>query len=76
MDSTIPIDTDSEEFRHHCEVRYFLKMRLKKGRDAVFTEMEAIKKRRGEAASNALMKDIYKQWNLGNRGDHKDWRRE
>ena len=76
MDSTIQIDTNSEEFRHHCEVRYFLKMRLKKGRDAVLREMEAIGKRRGEASYKALMKDIYTQWNLGNRGEHKDWRRE
>lgn len=76
MDSTKPIDTNSEEFRHHCEVRYFLKMRLKKGRDAVLREMEAIGKRRGEAASKALMKDVYDQWMRGNRGEHKDWRRE
>lgn len=76
MDSTKPFDTNSEEFRHQCEVRYFLKMRRDRGRDAVMREMELIGKRRGEASSKKLLKDAYDQWQRGNRGEHKDWRRE
>ncbi len=70
------MDTSSEEYRHQCEVRYYLVKRHKEGREAVVKAVELTGKKRGEAAAKRLMQDIVHQWSLGNRGEHKDWRED
>ena len=60
----------SEEFRHQCEVRYVLKLRLK-GRQPMLDYFEEVKKWR---STDKLEKDAREQWNKGNRGVHEDWR--
>lgn len=70
------MDTSSEEYRHQCEVRYYLAKRLKEGREAVLKAVELTGKKRGEPAARRLMADIVAQWNLGNRGDKNDWRKQ
>jgi hypothetical protein len=61
---------DSEDFRHQCEVRYVLQLRVK-GRQQMFNYLEQVKKWR---STDKLEKDAREQWNKGNRGVHEDWR--
>jgi hypothetical protein len=70
------MDTNSEEYRHQCEVRYFLRIRRDDGRDAVTKRLEYIGQKRGEKAAAALLNDIRQQWERGNRGQQGDWRTE
>lgn len=63
------VDTWSEEFRHQCLVRHIIKLRLK-DRDKAMKFLETWEKNKG----NKLRLDVIEQWNLGNRGDHMDWR--
>ena len=60
----------SEEFRHQCEVRYVLKLRLK-GRQPMLDYFEEVKKWRN---LDKLEKDSREQWNKNNRGNEGDWR--
>ena len=61
---------DSEEFRHQCEIRYVLQLRVK-GRQPMLDYLEQVKKWR---STDKLEKDAREQWNKGNRGNEKDWR--
>ena len=61
---------DSEEFRHQCEVRYVLQLRVK-GRQQMLNYLEEVKKWR---STDKLEKDAREQWNKNNRGNEGDWR--
>ena len=61
---------NSEEYRHQCEVRYVLQLRVK-GRQQMLNYLEEVKKWR---STDKLEKDAREQWNKGNRGVHEDWR--
>jgi len=60
----------SEEYRHQCEVRYVLQLRVK-GRQPMLDYLEEVKKWR---STDKLEKDAREQWNKGNRGNEGDWR--
>jgi len=62
--------SNSEEFRHQCEVRYVLQLRLK-GRQPILDYFAEVKKKR---SIDDLEKDAREQWNKGNRGNEGDWR--
>jgi len=70
------MDTSSEEHRHQCEVRHFLRMRRDDGREAVTRQLNYIGQKRGEKAAATLLNDIREQWERGNRGQQGDWRNE
>ena len=61
---------DSEDFRHQCEVRYVLQLRVK-GRQPMLDYFTEVKKKR---STDNLEKDAREQWNKGNRGNEGDWR--
>ena len=61
---------NSEEYRHQCEVRYVLQLRVK-GRQQMLNYLEEVKKWR---STDKLEKDAREQWNKGNRGNEGDWR--
>jgi hypothetical protein len=61
---------DSDEFRHQCEVRYVLQLRVK-GRQQMLDYFEEVKKWR---STDKLEKDAREQWNKNNRGNEGDWR--
>jgi hypothetical protein len=63
-------------FRHQCEVRYWMRLRVERGKDWLRNAMADIEKRRGDKAANALRRDIAAQWAAGNRGEPNDWRRD
>lgn len=67
------IDTWSEEYRHQCEVRYVLQLRMQ-GRQKMLDYLDAVKKERGVKPSEKLTNDAREQWNKGNRANEKDWR--
>jgi hypothetical protein len=60
----------SKDYRHQCEVRYVLKLRVK-GRQPMLDYLAEVKKWR---STDTLEKDAREQWNKGNRGDEGDWR--
>jgi hypothetical protein len=60
----------SKEFRHQCEVRFVLKLRLT-GRQPMLDYLEEVKKWR---KTEPLEKDAREQWNKNNRGNEGDWR--
>ena len=62
--------TWTEEFRHQCEVRHVLKLRML-GRQPMLDYFEEVKKCR---STDKLEKDAREQWNKGNRGVHGEWR--
>jgi hypothetical protein len=62
--------TWSEEYRHQCEVRYILQLRVK-GRQQMLDYFEEVKKWR---KPDKLEKDAREQWNKGNRGKEGDWK--
>jgi len=67
------IDTSSEEWRHQCEVRYVLRLRVRSQAGA-YDFLEKVKEKRGLNAYNRLKNDCADQWAKGNRGEHGDWR--
>lgn len=67
------MDLEQQTFRHQCEVRHFLNMRIKQGREAVTTQLSGIETRRGTVACKQLKDDINQQWQLGNRGEYGVW---
>jgi hypothetical protein len=60
----------SEEYRHQCEVRYVLMLRVQ-GRQKMLDYFDDVKKWR---STEKIEKDARDQWNKGNRGIHGDWR--
>ena len=62
--------TWTQEFRHQCEVRHVLKLRML-GRQPMLDYFAEVKKKR---STDDLEKDAREQWNKGNRGVHEDWR--
>ncbi len=67
------IDTWSEAYRHQCEVREIIRLRLAKGRVWAAGHMAAIEKIRGRKARARLEADIVTQWRRGNRGEGGLW---
>jgi len=67
------IDTNSEEYRHQCEVRQVLRWRVRSQANA-YKYLEMVKVKRGLNAYNRLKNDCAAQWAKGNRGKHGDWR--
>lgn len=67
------IDTNSDEWRHQCEVRDVLRLRVRSQADA-YNYLEKVKAKRGLNAYNRLKDDCADQWAKGNRGEHGDWR--
>lgn len=59
----------SEEYRHQCEVRYILSERALRGKEWLrqFLNQPAVQPRR-----ERLEKDIWEQWQKGNRGSVKN----
>lgn len=64
------MDTNSDEYRHQCLVRYVIQMRIKDRKDAVafLSKWETTHK------TKKLEDDVRKEWLLGNRGKPNDWR--
>ena len=60
----------SEDYRHQCEVRYVLMLRVQ-GRQKMLDYFDDVKKWR---STEKIEKDARDQWNKGNRGIHGDWR--
>jgi hypothetical protein len=66
-------DTNSEEYRHQCEVRAVLAWRTA-DRDSALKYLSVVRKKRGHEAADQLEADCKFQWGLGNRGKKGDWR--
>ncbi len=67
------IDTNSEEYRHQCEVRYVLQWRTA-DRNVAMNYISDVRRKRGDAAADRLEEDCKDQWSKGNRGAKGDWR--
>ncbi len=67
------IDTNSEDWRHQCEVRYVLRLRVRSQADA-YDYLEKVKVKRRLNAYSRLRNDCADQWAKGNRGAYGDWR--
>ncbi len=68
-------DTNSEEYRHRCEVITVLRWRAANNRQACYKHFDAVEEQRGRQARNRLEADVREQWALGNRGQGpEDWR--
>lgn len=69
------LDTYSEEYRHQCQVRSIIKMRLE-NRERALIELNGDGKRwpGWKVKSPKVYEDVLKQWRLGNRGEKGDWR--
>ena len=63
---------NDEEYRHQCEVRYVLQLRVQ-DRNKAMEYLSLVREKRKEKAKK-LEDDCRKQWELGNRGDKGDWR--
>jgi hypothetical protein len=67
------VDTDSEEYRHRCEVWVVLRWRtLDRNKSSEYLQL--VRKMRGNNAADKLEKDCKEQWERGNRGLKGDWR--
>ena len=66
-------DTNSEEYRHQCEVRAVLAWRAA-DRDSALKYLSVVRQKRGNQAADQLEVDCKQQWALGNRGKKGDWR--
>lgn len=53
--------TNSEQFRHECEVRDCIKRFYPRG-DAMAAHLQLIEKRRGKEAATRLRVDVRKAW--------------
>ena len=68
-----PIDTESEEYRHRCEVLVVLRWRgLDRNKSSEYLQL--VRKMRGNNAADKLEKDCKEQWERGNKGLKGDWR--
>jgi hypothetical protein len=61
----------SEEYRHQCEVRVYLRERSQRGKEHLrkLLNNPNVSNRRDRLAN-----DIWEQWTLGNRGEHGCWK--
>ena len=67
------VDTDSEEYRHRCEVWVLLRWRaLDRNKSSEYLQL--VRKMRGGNAADKLEKDCREQWERGARGLKGDWR--
>jgi hypothetical protein len=66
-------DTNSEKYRHQCEVRAVLAWRTA-DRDSALKYLSVVRQKRGHKAADQLEADCKTQWGLGNRGKKGDWR--
>ena len=66
--------TDSEVWRHQCEVRSVLAARLTRGRQHVDDYIALVAAKRGPEMAERLRADAAAQWAKGNRGKRGDWR--
>jgi len=67
------IDTESEEYRHRCEVWVVLRWRgLDRNKSSEYLQL--VRKMRGNNAADKLEKDCKEQWERGNKGLKGDWR--
>ena len=64
----------SAEWRHRCEVVFWIRERLRHNAAWLRGVLEEIERIRGADAANRLRDDILRQWNLGNMGEQGDWR--
>lgn len=64
------MDKYSEEYRHRCEVRELIRMRVLYGREWL---RQYLMDKRVSARAERLSKDIWQQWTLGNRGEEGNW---
>jgi hypothetical protein len=62
---------NDEEYRHQCEVRYVLSLRVN-DRNKALEYLKLVREKRKEKA-NKLELDCKEQWNLGNRGEKGEW---
>jgi len=63
---------NTEKYRHECEVRVYLRERSQKGKEGLRKMLNHPKlstKRREQ-----LVKDIWEQWTLGNKGEEGCWK--
>ena len=60
-----------EEYRHQCEVRYVLSLRVE-DRNKALEYLKLVREKRKEKA-NKLELDCKEQWNLGNKGEKGEW---
>jgi hypothetical protein len=67
------IDTESEEYRHRCEVWAVIRWR-EQDRNKSSDYLQLVRKMRGGNAADKLEKDCREQWERGNRGLKGDWR--
>jgi hypothetical protein len=67
------IDTESEEYRHRCEVWAVIRWRAQ-DRNKSSEYLQLVRKMRGNNAADKLEKDCKEQWERGNRGLKGDWR--
>ena len=64
------LDKNSEEYRHQCEVRCLIAMRVNKGKQWLVNHLNNPKLAR---RSQKLALDIQDQWKKGNRGEYGVW---
>lgn len=64
------IDTNSEEHRHRCEVRWC----LTNGSEWFKTYIAGVAQARGKAAAERLRADVRAQFAAGNRGGEGEWK--
>ena len=62
---------NDEEYRHQCEVRYVLSLRVN-DRNKALEYLKLVREKRKEK-ENKLELDCKEQWNLGNRGEKGEW---
>ena len=77
MSEKSQLDTYSEEYRHQCQVRSIIQLRLKNREQALIELNGDGNKWPGWKVKNPqVYNDVMKQWRLGNRGEKGDWRVE
>lgn len=64
------MDKYSEEYRHRCEVRELIRLRVIHGPSWLRGHLLD---RRVDKRSKKLSEDVWKQWVLGNRGEEGMW---
>lgn len=65
------MDKNSPEWRHQCEVRELLRMRVKNGKAWLREYLSNPKME--EQRRQKLVNDIWFQWSMGHRGDEGLW---
>jgi hypothetical protein len=62
---------DTQEYRHQCEVRVYLRERSQKGKEGLRKMLNHPKL--PATRREKLIKDIWDQWTLGNKGEDGVW---